>query len=199
MKETFDIADGVLWIENDFLTPAESAMFQRELQTSTSWRQDQIKLFGKTVTIPRLQAFIGDEGIHYRYSGLTLFTSPWGSATARIRDKLFEYTDTEFNAALLNLYRNGQDSMGWHSDDEKELGQNPIIASVSLGAERRFLLRHRSTGAKITIQLKSGSLLWMAGPLQHHWQHSLPKTRAECGSRINLTFRQFPDPSPISN
>ncbi len=150
-------------------------------------------MFGRSVAIPRLQAFMGDDQISYRYSGLNLITKPWHPAVLELRNLLKAETGIEFNVVLLNLYRNGQDSMGWHSDDEPELGDNPVIASISLGAKRRFLLRStdKSNPEKSELALNSGSLLWMGTGVQQNWQHSLPKTKVCHQPRINLTFRRI--------
>lgn len=157
-----------------------------------NWQQSHIKLFGKSVAQPRLTAWHGDKT--YSYSGLTLHPAPWNPLLVHLRNELEKLTNTSFNSVLLNWYRDGQDYMGWHSDDEKELGINPTIASVSFGATRRFVLREKSDHQnKIEFELSNGSVLIMQGALQHHWQHVVPKTAKIKESRINLTFRFITD------
>jgi len=156
------------------------------------WRQDIIKLFGKKIAIPRFSAWYGSEGIAYTYSGLTLHSKPWNECLLAIKSKIESTVDQAFNSVLLNWYRNGNDSMSWHADDEKELGENPVIASVNFGATRRFDLRSNlNKENKISIYLNDGSLLLMRGALQHFWQHSIPKTKKVKSARINLTFRSI--------
>ena len=158
------------------------------------WRQDQISLFGRTVPIPRLQAWFGDQP--YTYSGVNLSPQSWIDELSRIRASLTELLAYDFTNVLVNLYRDGQDSMGWHRDNEPELGSEPVIASVSLGAARRFQLRHldRANNGEpvVNYQLTPGSLLVMAGETQHYWEHCVPKLgkTVQCGPRINLTFRK---------
>ncbi len=173
-----------------FLCHDEADRYLEELQHSLQWRQDQIQLFGRSVAIPRLQAWYGEPGLTYRYSGLQLTTLPWTPALQSLRARIEQHCEHRFNAVLANLYRNGQDSMGWHADDEAELGLNPVIASLSLGQARTFRFRHRQD-AKLqhSLELEHGSLLIMAGATQHHWQHALPKRRRRTQPRLNLTFR----------
>lgn len=173
-----------------FLSPETADQYFNTLSNELEWRQDQIKMFGKLVAIPRLQNFMGDPGIRYRYSGLTLTASGWHPVVKKIKELAEAASNTEFNAVLINLYRDGQDSMGWHKDDEPELGPEPTIVSVSLGATRRFLLR-AADKTQHELLLNSGSLLVMGPELQKHWQHSIPKTRKQIGPRINLTFRKI--------
>ena len=164
------------------------AVFER-LQTEIAWEQHEITLFGRTVPTPRLTAWIGD-GV-YRYSGIVNQPQPWPAVLAEIRDRLVRDLGVEFNSCLANLYRDGSDSMGFHSDDEAELGHRPTIASVSLGAPRRFVLRHRGTGDRWTWELGSGDLLVMRDQSQSDYAHAVPKTSRPTGPRMNLTFRQF--------
>ena len=187
-----EIADGELWLDPAFICAGLADAFYNQLQHQLAWRHDQITLFGRQVYIPRLQCFQGDPGISYCYSGLTLDTETWHPAVLDIKQKIEALCGHSFNSVLINYYRQGQDSMGWHSDDEPELGRNPVIASVSLGQPRRFLLRHRFDKAipQQELLLNNGSLLIMAGKLQHYWQHSVPKTKRPMAGRINLTFRQ---------
>ena len=170
--------------------PEEAARLFDELRRTIDWQQESILMFGRRVLVPRLVAWHGDPGTSYTYSGTLHEPLPWTAPLARIRDRAAELCGARFNAVLLNLYRDGRDGMGWHADDEAELGRDPVIASVSLGATRRFCLRHRKRrNLKLDVPLPHGSLLCMSGPTQHHWLHALPKTRAAVGERINLTFR----------
>ena len=187
--ELIELSDGdILWVKH-FLPPEEANQLMATLQQQIPWRQDSIRIGGKDTPIPRLQAWFGDAGMTYTYSGLTLQPTPWLPALAAIKHRIEDYSDTHFNSLLANLYRTGLDSMGWHADDERELGPNPVIASVSLGQERRFDLRHRATGQTVRTLLPSGSVLVMAGATQHHWVHQVPRTTRPLQPRINLTFR----------
>ena len=187
------ITDGELIYIPGFLPPAQADTLFQQLYEGIEWRQDQIRLFGKQHAIPRLQAFQGEPGLHYRYSNLTLQSAPWHPAIAALLPTLNTYHPAGFNCTLLNLYRDGQDAMGWHSDDEPELGPDPIIASLSLGEARRFLLRHRTNKLldKVELKLGHGDLLIMAGSTQHHWHHSVPRSKPIQSPRINLTFRHI--------
>lgn len=154
------------------------------------WSQDELKMFGKSILAPRYSAWYGDEGKKYSYSGLQLSPKPWNEGLLYLKQQVNKQAQTEFNSVLLNWYRDGEDYMGWHCDDEKELGKNPTIASLNLGATRRFFLRRKMNHAeKIEFHLKHGSLLIMKGEVQHFWQHSAPKEKAVKQARINLTFR----------
>lgn len=172
-----------------WLNENESQRAFQALQSELNWKSPQIRMFGKWVNQPRLVDWQGDTSYAYRYSGQTMVAEPWHRAAEAIRQRLEQTTGTRFNAVLINYYRNGQDSMGWHSDDEPELGPNPIIASVSLGAERDFFVREMKNPAeKFKIRLGNGSLFWMKEGFQEHYMHALPK-RALAAPRINLTFR----------
>jgi alkylated DNA repair dioxygenase AlkB len=161
------------------------------LRVGIHWCQEEILIFGQRRRVPRLVAWHGDPGASYVYSGTDHHPEPWTPELEYIRNRVRELSGAEFNAVLLNLYRDGRDGMGWHADDEPELGRNPVIASVSLGATRRFCLRHRRRrDLKLDLPLPHGSLLLMAGATQHHWLHALPKTQRPVGERINLTFRR---------
>ena len=156
------------------------------------WRQQEITLFGRRVLQPRLTAWYGDPGTAYSYSGLQLEPLPWHPLLKKLKHRLESFTGETFNSVLANAYRNGSDSMGWHSDDEKELGHQPTIASLSFGAERRFLVREKGQRS-IALVLQHGSLLVMKGESQSRFQHSLPKTRRTASLRINLTYRMVRD------
>ena len=167
----------------------EAADLFERLHVEIPWRQVSIRLYGKTIPVPRLTAWHGDPGASYTYSHLELRPEPWTPALLAIRERLGD-DGRAFNGVLLNFYRDGADGMSWHSDDEPELGPRPVIASVSLGGVRRFQFRHRHRPAEThTIDLTSGSCLWMRGDTQENWRHQVPKTKKPCGPRINLTFR----------
>jgi alkylated DNA repair dioxygenase AlkB len=173
-----------------FYSPDEADELFLKLRNETDWRQDQIKIYGKWIDQPRLTAWYADDGKHLHYSGITMHANPWTDTLLSIKAKVEQYSGFTFNSVLLNLYRNGNDSVGWHSDDEHYLGKNPVIASVSFGQPRKMLFRMRKdTGIKSEMVLGSGSLLLMKGNTQHVWHHSIPKTKKPLEERINLTFR----------
>ncbi len=156
------------------------------------WHQDTIKLYGKEHKLPRVSAWYGDSDRPYTYSGLTLQPKPWTDKLNWLREQLEPICKRHFNSVLLNWYRNGDDHISWHTDAEPELGKSPLIASINFGESRRFLLRLKDDHAtKLEIPLHHGSVLVMAGELQHHWQHSVPKQKKVKSSRINLTFRNI--------
>ncbi|MBZ0295134.1 MAG: alpha-ketoglutarate-dependent dioxygenase AlkB [Anaerolineae bacterium] len=172
-----------------YFTTAESDAYLDRLTANIAWEQQQLRLYGKTITVPRLTAWYGDPGMIYSYSGLTLHPHPWNDDLLVIRQRVEQVADVMFNSVLLNLYRDENDSVSWHSDDEPELGVNPVIASVSFGAVRRFQFKHKSLDERTNLELTHGSLLLMRGPTQHHWKHQLPKSKARFSPRLNLTFR----------
>lgn len=176
---------------HDFISHDESIHYLEILLDQIDWQQNQIKMFGKVYDEPRLTAWYGDQGLSYTYSGIQLEPKPWTGVLQRLKEKVSEVAKTQFNSALLNYYRDGQDSMGYHQDNEKELGINPTIASLTFGAERTFQLKHITDKSikRKDIPLKSGSLLIMAGATQHHWKHQIPKTKKHIGPRLNITFR----------
>jgi alkylated DNA repair dioxygenase AlkB len=157
------------------------------------WEQHRIRIRGREIASPRLSAWYGDPDAHYRYSGLSLEPRPWLPVILELKSRVEAACDEPFNSVLLNLYRDGSDSMGWHSDDEPELGERPLIASLSLGATRRFRLRHRRRKdlEPVAIDLEGGSLLIMEGDTQRFWKHQVPKTKRTVEPRINLTFRNI--------
>lgn len=174
-----------------FYSCVEATQLYARLRDELEWRQDRIHIYGRSVSIPRLQAFIAEPGLRYTYSGLTLEGIGFPAVLAAIQTEIQQRVGVHFNAVLANLYRDGSDTMGWHSDDEAELGPAPIIASLTLGAERSFKFRPKGGGDSWGIELKHGSLLLMGSGVQNRWQHSVPK-RARCkDGRINLTFRQI--------
>lgn len=190
--ELIELSDGdILWVKH-FLPPEEASSLAKTLQDTIPWRQDSLRIAGKDVPIPRLQAWFGDPDMTYTYSGLTLQPNPWLPALETIKHRIEDYSDTQFNSLLANLYRDENDSVGWHADDEPELGENPVIASLSLGETREFALKHRDhPEKKLRLDLKNGDLLIMRGALQHHWLHQIPKAKSHCEPRINLTFRRI--------
>ena len=160
-----------------------------ELHNEIAWEQHAVTLYGRTMPTPRLTAWMGDSS--YRYSGIVNEPSPWPRALAEMREELRHQVDVDFDSCLANLYRDGTDSMGYHSDDEAELGPRPTIASVSLGDRRRFVLRHRVTRERWTWELGHGDLLVMRDESQSDYAHAVPKTSRPVGPRMNLTFRCF--------
>ncbi len=176
----------------DQFSQAESATYLQWFEQQNFWKQEKIKLFGKSVLQPRLTALFGEKGITYTYSGLTMKPLPFPIELLKIKAICEKLADENFNICLANFYRTGQDSMGWHADDEKELGKNPVIASVNFGAERIFHFRHKKVkNLKDKILLNNGSILIMAGETQHHYKHQLPKTAKKIQARVNLTFRKI--------
>ncbi len=162
------------------------------LLNNVPWQLDHIKIFGKTYPQPRLTALYGNNGKTYSYSNITMRPIPFNLVIEEISTLLKPYTEVEFTSCLLNLYRTGTDSNGWHADDEKELGRNPVIASVSLGQERYFHLKHKERkDLRYNILLEPGRLLIMQGSTQHHWLHQIPKSKKALGPRINLTYRSI--------
>lgn len=182
--------DGCARLWRQWLPGAEAQSLQAQLADSLHWQQTVIRVYGRAQPIPRLNAWYGDAGARYTYSGARFVPEPFTPALAALRERLQAFTGRAFNSVLANLYRDGNDSVGWHSDNEPELGPEPAIASLSLGASRRFRLRHAHL-PPVSVDLHSGDLLVMTGPLQRHWQHTLPKTRRPVGARINLTFREI--------
>ncbi len=173
-----------------FFDKEEADLIFEKLKNEISWQQDEIRVYGKIHPQPRLTALFGNEGKSYSYSNIKMQPHPWTMLLQKIKSRIESISETNFTTVLLNQYRDGKDSNGWHADNEKELGRNPIIASVSFGAERVFQLKHNSIlGLKQNILLEHGSLLLMKGSTQHYWKHQIPKTAKPIGSRINLTFR----------
>ena len=188
-SEQLPVVDGELlfWSQTELGTDYEHLL--DSLIAESPWRQEEITVYGKAYRQPRLSAWYGDLG--YSYSGIRLEPEPWTSTLLDIRARVEKLTGHQFNSVLLNYYRDQNDKMGMHSDDETELGRQPVIASLSLGECRTLLLRHKSRKGLATIKLPlpSGSLLVMRGDTQHYWRHGINAERAQCGPRINLTFR----------
>lgn len=174
-----------------WLTTEQANDYQRLFEHTLPWRQETLRMFGKYVESPRLQVWYGDIECRYRYSGLTLMPHQWTPQLASLRDKCSALCRVTFNSVLVNWYRHGQDGMGLHADDEPELGKNPVIASVTLGACRPFVFKHKQTGHRYTYPLAHGSLLIMSGATQDHYFHGIPKTKKAINGRINLTFRHL--------
>jgi len=173
---------------NFYEEDAAKNLYHKLLQT-IEWKQESMNMYGKELKFPRLTAWYGDQDKPYSFSGITLSPHPWTKELIAIKKRIEPICNVEFNSVLLNLYRDGNDSISWHTDAEKELGENPVIASVNFGENRTFQLRHKSTKERIDIELGNGSLLVMEGSLQHNWQHQVPKTKKHKLGRINLTFR----------
>lgn len=192
MLEPLPLAGADLLYDPAWLTPtAASALFDAAL-AEVRWETHRITLFGREVDSPRLSCWIGDPGAGYVYSRTRFDPRPWPAALAALRDAVSDACGLRFNSVLANRYRDGRDAMGWHSDDERELGSQPVIASVSIGAARRFSLKHRHVpDLKLAIELAHGSLLVMRGDTQSNYRHALPRTAKPVGERINLTFRRI--------
>ena len=190
--KAISLPDGDLRYAPGFLAPTEADQFMRQLLDGIEWQQHHVVVFGRPLPAPRLSAWHGSAAAHYTYSGLALEPRPWTAPLLALKTRTEAAVASPFNSVLLNQYRDGRDSMGWHSDDEPELGPNPTIASLSLGGTRRFLLRHKHRAhPSVEIPLGHGALLIMRGPTQTYWQHQVPKTRRPCAPRLNLTFRQI--------
>jgi len=186
--ERVPMADADVVLFGNFLDGDKADALCHRLRREIAWKTETIRLFGKQVAMPRLVAWHGD--LPYTYSGLTMPAEDWPPCLTAIRAAVSDRAAQPFNGVLLNLYRDGRDSMSWHADDEPELGQEPVIASLSLGSARRFVFRRKDDKAvKVSLDLPHGSLLVMAGPTQHHWHHAVPKTAKPVSERINLTFR----------
>ncbi|THD65661.1 alpha-ketoglutarate-dependent dioxygenase AlkB [Robertkochia marina] len=187
-----DMPDAEVWYYPRFFSTEASKAYYLELLQHIPWKADKVRMFGKWIDQPRLTALHAINSNPYTYSGLTLYPEPFTPALQQIHSKLQEELKESFSSCLLNLYRNGNDSNGWHADDEKELGKNPSIASISFGQDRIFHFRHKTDRhLKKRIVLEDGSLLLMKGTTQHHWQHQLPKSKKPMQPRINLTFRNI--------
>jgi alkylated DNA repair dioxygenase AlkB len=183
--------DGSAILIPDFIAPHQADSYFALLSSITPWEERTLTMFGKQVLEPRLSAWHADPDLPYTYSGSERTPVPWNEPLMAIREACQERLGHSFNGVLVNLYRNGQDSMGWHSDDEAVNGPAPIIASVSLGAERRFDLRHKESGEIVSTMLPHGSLLVMSGQSQSHWKHRIPRSARISEPRINLTLRHL--------
>jgi alkylated DNA repair dioxygenase AlkB len=185
-----NLQDGELVYIKDYYSEDHSNQLFLELRDTLEWKQDKIKMFGKVHNVPRLQAWYGDEGKSYSYSGIKMIPTKWTDTLLAIKNELEKTSGASLNSVLANLYRNGNDSNGWHADDEKELGTNPVIVSLSLGESRKFKMKHKiDKKHKFDLELTHGSLLIMKGSTQHYWKHTISKTAQRKGERINLTYR----------
>ncbi len=183
--------DGELFLSRQFYQPSQADELFYQLLNNLAWQQERLFIYGKWINVPRLMCWYGDSGAHYQYSGVSHAPHPWNESLLNIKQDIEQFCGVCFNSVMANLYRNGQDSMGCHADDEKELGINPLIASLSLGEQRLLRFRHKKRSEqKLELVLMHGDLLLMAGELQHHWKHELPKTKKIKQARINLTFRK---------
>lgn len=189
--EKIALMDGEIWFMPNFMPPDKANSYFRILLDTIKWRQEEIKLFGKTHPVPRETAWYGYEGFNYKYSGILCNPDTWTKELLEIKKVIEHFLPSEnFNSVLLNLYRDGNDKVSWHADDEAGLGTNPVIASVSLGATRRFDLKHKTEkDQKFQLELQPGSLVIMKGALQHHWLHQIPVQKKIKNTRINLTYR----------
>ena len=189
--ELYELEDATLILIESFFTKEEADSMYEKLLKETAWKKSQITLYGKLHDTPRLTAWYGDKDKTYSFSGNTMNTLPWTPDLLFIKERVEKEAGVIFNSVLLNLYRTGKDSVGWHRDNEKEFGENPVIASVSFGETRPFQLRHKFKKElnRVTIPLTHGSLLIMKDKTQHLWEHQIPKTAKQVSPRINLTFR----------
>ena len=183
--------DGELYLIRQFYHPHQADLILTALLAELAWQQEDLFIFGRWHKVPRLMCWYGDPSAHYRYSGVNHTPQAWHPRLQPIRQNLEQHCGCTFNSVLGNLYRDGKDSMGCHADNEPELGPTPLIASLSLGAERIFKLHHNRHPDRLSIPLGHGDLLIMAGTLQQHWQHAIPKTQKTKTARINLTFRSI--------
>ena len=182
----------VKYIEN-FFDFDQSQLYMKHLTNDIKWKREKIRMWGKEIVTKKRIAWYADEGKSYTYSGSTFYPVQWNEVLLEIKKRVEQHIRFQFNSVLLNEYKSGEVGMGWHSDDEKELGIDPIIASLSFGANRDFIFKHKTDKSfeKIKIHLKSGSLLIMSGSTQHFWKHSLPKRLKVRDPRVNLTFRKI--------
>ena len=191
--ERIPMIDAEVYYLGDLALGRERDEILQRLIADTKWRQDTIVVWGKTYQQPRLVAWYGDSGSEYTYSGITLSPMPWTELLLDIKKRVERVTQESFNSVLLNYYRDNRDSMGFHSDDEPELGEKPVIASVSLGEERTLVLKHKmdKLAKPVRLRLASGSLLLMKGETQRYWKHGIAKETRRCGARVTLTFRHI--------
>lgn len=184
----YRLPDAELYYWPEFIDKLQSLQLIAALE-ALPWQQPEIMMFGRKIVIPRRQVWMGDAHCSYRYSGVTFMPEPWTPPVLALTQQVNQALSQKFNCVLLNWYADGSQAMGWHSDDEPELGPSPQIASLSLGQPRRFDLQHKHTEAQLQLLLDDGSLLLMAGDCQQYWQHRLPKQAKATGARFNLTFR----------
>ncbi|SHG46639.1 alpha-ketoglutarate-dependent dioxygenase AlkB family protein [Winogradskyella jejuensis] len=191
-KQVLQLPGAELVYYPNFCAKPEADLLFNSLKTSTNWQEDDIKLFGKVYKQPRLTALYGESNKPYSYSSITMYPQSFPENIKSLKTKIETISQEKFNTVLLNLYRDGNDSNGWHADNEKELGKHPVIASLTLGEERPFHFKHRRIKEqRHKIILEHGSLLIMKAPMQEHWLHQIAKTKRKIGERINLTFRNI--------
>lgn len=197
---TFELAGAEVLLDSQWYPQGGAAALYRTLRSCIAWEQHSVKLFGCSVPAPRLSCWVGDPDASYQYSGVRYTARVWPKALLPIRERLRDELGVDFNSVLANLYRDGCDCMGWHSDDEAALGPRPVIASLSLGATRRFVLKRRGAAGSakqgagprpFALSLEAGSVLLMRGDTQRHYRHAVPRTAKTVGPRINLTFRRI--------
>lgn len=195
--EHLPIPDADIWFLPELVLPLPPEALKQALINEVEWLAKPITVWGKTYMQPRLIAWVGDPDRSYTYSGSRMEPTPWTPLLSAVREAVQHAAGAQFNSVLLNYYRHERDSMGYHSDDEKELGPQPVIASLSLGQPRSFVLKHKTDRVvkPVRIMLPSGSLLIMQGETQTHWKHGIDKQSQPCGSRLNLTFRWIIDPA----
>jgi len=182
--------DGEVNVYPGFFSRMESDQFLQSLLTTIDWHQDKMKIYGKEVNLPRLTAWYGEHSTDYSYSGINMSSKPWTPELLSIKNRIEEFAGIKFTSVLLNYYRDGNDSVSWHRDNEKVLRINPIIASVSFGATRTFKFRHVNNHALVrSVELEHGTFVLMKGETQHKWQHQIPKSKKVAKPRISLTFR----------
>jgi alkylated DNA repair dioxygenase AlkB len=183
--------DGLVLYHEKVISDEQIKPLYDELLNEINWENERVVMFGKEIITKRKVAFYSDESIVYTYAGKTKIGLPWKDPLIILKNIVESLTKQTYNACLLNLYHNGDEAMGWHSDNEKEIIANSTIASLSIGASRKFSFKHKVTKETISIQLENGSLLEMKGTIQSHWLHALPKSKKITEPRINLTFRQM--------
>ncbi len=183
--------DGLAAIIPEFIAHEEALQMHELLFNELAWTSESIRIYGKSIQSPRLLSWVGEKDAVYTYSGIVHHPLPWHPVLFEVKTRLETCTGRSFDSVLCNLYRDGNDSMGWHADNEKELGLNPYLGSLSLGDTRTFRIRHRKTGETYSIEMNNGSLIIMAGCLQQYWRHCVPKTKKAVNARINLSFRRI--------
>jgi len=183
--------DGEAFYHGGIFSLSDTERISEALENDVSWQSDEVRMFGKVIVTGRKVAWFADSGLSYSYSGTTKQPQEWNTVLLEIREKVQQSTGANYNSCLLNLYHDGSEGMGWHSDDEKSILSESSIASLSFGAERKFSFKHKQTKETVSLVLENGSLLDMRGETQEKWLHQLPKTKRISESRINLTFRQM--------
>jgi len=189
--QRIDLEDAELVEHKKAFSYTESRTYFTNLLDHTNWQTASIRIGGRVIPIPRLQCWVADADCRYSYSGISMVPENWSEQLLEIRSRVEALAEQSFNAVLMNLYRNGDDSVSWHADDEPELGSDPVVASVSFGAARPFELKHRNNDTRFRLTLTDGSLLVMGKGLQNNWLHQIPKVRSLQEPRINLTFRRI--------